>query len=120
MAGHRVCAAEVEPDPRRRTQLGYEGARRAARRGLMRNGELAAEGIEADYLKSGQLEVALNDAQAARLRAGLALALESGLGEHDLLALEAGELRTRVRVSGARLATFTPHVARVHPAKLLA
>src|SRR5207302_78888 len=136
MAGHRVCAAEVEPDPRRRTQLGYEGARRAARRGLMRNGELgfwwrSLGGVpdprppldgpfEADYLKSGQLEVALNDAQAARLRAGLALALESGLGEHDLLALEAGELRTRVRVSGARLATFTPHVARVHPAKLLA
>jgi glycine/D-amino acid oxidase-like deaminating enzyme len=80
---------------------------------------LAAEGIDADYLKSGQLEVALNDAQVARLRAGLALARESGLSEHDLLALEARELKARVRVSGARLATFTPYVARVHPAKLL-
>jgi glycine/D-amino acid oxidase-like deaminating enzyme len=81
---------------------------------------LAAEGIEADYLKSGHLDVALNDAQAARLRAGLALAGESGLGEQDLRAVEAEQLRARLRVSGARLATFSPHVARVHPARLLA
>ena len=81
---------------------------------------LAAEGIEADYLKGGHLDVALNDAQVARLRAGLALARESGLGEHDLRAVEGEQLKARLRVSGARLATFSPHVARVHPARLLA
>src|SRR5438874_4055332 len=64
---------------------------------------LAAEGIDADYLKSGHLDVALNDAQAARLRARLAAAHESGLGEHDLRAVEAERLEARLRVSGARL-----------------
>jgi glycine/D-amino acid oxidase-like deaminating enzyme len=81
---------------------------------------LAAEGIEADYLKSGHLDVAFNDAQVARLRADLALARESGLGARDLRAVEAEQLEARVRVCGARLATFSPHVARVHPARLLA
>ncbi|TMK95673.1 MAG: FAD-dependent oxidoreductase [Actinobacteria bacterium] len=80
---------------------------------------LAAEGIEADQLKSGHLDVALNDAQVARLRARLATARESGIGERDLRAVEAEELRVRLRVAGARLATFTPHVVRVHPARLL-
>src|SRR5437879_5700269 len=51
---------------------------------------------------------------------GLWLAPESGLGEHDLRAVEGEQLKARLRVSGARLATFTPHVARVHPARLLA
>src|SRR5438132_1130962 len=63
---------------------------------------LAAEGIEADQLKSGHLDVALNDAQVARLRARLATARESGIGERDLRAVEAEELRVRLRVAGAQ------------------
>src|SRR5207302_1126957 len=42
-----------------------------------------------------------------------------GLGEEDVRELDAGQLAERVRVAGARAATFSPHVARVHPAKLL-
>jgi glycine/D-amino acid oxidase-like deaminating enzyme len=38
----------------------------------------------------------------------------------DLRELSAGELQRRVRVAGARAASFSPHVARVHPAKLVA
>jgi glycine/D-amino acid oxidase-like deaminating enzyme len=76
--------------------------------------------IEADLVKGGTLTVALGEAQARRLRAEVAHARALGLGEHDLRELSAGELRERVRVAGARAASFSPHVARVHPAKLLA
>src|SRR5262249_6661855 len=44
---------------------------------------------------------------------------ELGLGERDLRALDAAELEQRLRVAGARCATFSPHAARVHPGKLL-
>jgi glycine/D-amino acid oxidase-like deaminating enzyme len=80
---------------------------------------LVQEGIEADFLKSGQLAVALNRAQALRLREQVSGAREQGLGEQDLRELSAEESAQRLRVTGARGATFTPHVARVHPAKLL-
>ncbi len=81
---------------------------------------LAGHGISADYHKGGQLSVAFNDAQAARLAAWIASVRERGLGEQDVEHLTAGQLRERVHVSGARAGAFSPHVARVHPAKLLA
>ena len=75
--------------------------------------------LEADYLESGQLGVAIGKAQAARLREHVAAARGRGVGEEDLRELSAAELGERVRVRGALGATFTPHVARVHPAKLV-
>jgi glycine/D-amino acid oxidase-like deaminating enzyme len=42
-----------------------------------------------------------------------------GLGEDDLRLLEPDELAARMRVEGALGASFTPHCARVHPAKLV-
>jgi glycine/D-amino acid oxidase-like deaminating enzyme len=85
--------------------------------------ELAAvvseHAIDADFLKAGQLTVALNDAQLEHVREQVAAARELGLGEGDLHELSAGQLEERVRVAGARGASYTPHVARVHPAKLV-
>ena len=75
--------------------------------------------IDADFIKGGQLRVALNGAQAVRLRERVNGARELGLGERDLRALDATELEQRVRVAGARCATFSPHAARIHPGKLL-
>jgi glycine/D-amino acid oxidase-like deaminating enzyme len=80
---------------------------------------LAAEDIDADFLKGGQLSVALNGAQARRLAVEVASSRQHGLGELDLRTLSDTELAERVRVAGARSAAFTPHVARVHPAKLV-
>ena len=80
---------------------------------------LYEHGLEADYVKSGQLGVAIGGAQAARLRGLVEAARAGGLGEEDLRELSAAELGERVRVRGARAASFTPHVARVHPAKLV-
>jgi glycine/D-amino acid oxidase-like deaminating enzyme len=80
---------------------------------------LAAHDIEADFVKGGHVGVALIDAQALRLRESVRLGRDRGLSEQDLRELEPEELEDRIRVAGARCATFSPHVARVHPAKLL-
>ena len=76
--------------------------------------------IDADFHKGGHLSVALNEAQLSRLDHELAGARAAGLGEADLRFLGAEELAGEVRVKGALGASFSPHVARVHPAKLLA
>ena len=81
---------------------------------------LADNEIDADFLKAGHLSVALNEPQALRLREMVAGGRAHGLGEEDLRELSRGELEDRLRVAGARGATFSPHVASVHPAKLLA
>jgi glycine/D-amino acid oxidase-like deaminating enzyme len=82
-------------------------------------GVLAEQGIDADFVKGGHLSVALGEAQSSRLRDSVASARGRGLGEEDLRELSREELAARVHVAGAHGATFSPHVARVHPAKLL-
>jgi glycine/D-amino acid oxidase-like deaminating enzyme len=80
---------------------------------------LARESIDADFVKGGRLELALNEAQSVRVRRHVGAGAGHGLGERDLRELGAAELAGRLRVAGARGAGFTPHVARVHPAKLV-
>jgi glycine/D-amino acid oxidase-like deaminating enzyme len=75
--------------------------------------------IDAEFVKSGALSVALGEAQALRLDADLRDSRSRGLAESDLRWLGVEQLRERVRIVGARAASFSPHVARVHPAKLL-
>jgi glycine/D-amino acid oxidase-like deaminating enzyme len=82
-------------------------------------GVLAAQGIDADFVKGGHLSVALGRAQSLRLRDSVASARGRGLADEDLRELSREELAARVDVAGAQRATFSPHVARVHPAKLL-
>ncbi len=79
---------------------------------------IAAEGIDCGWLQSGTLMVATSAPQASRLRAGVERRRSFGMGEDDLRLLEPGELATRVRVRGARAASFTPHCGRVDPARL--
>jgi glycine/D-amino acid oxidase-like deaminating enzyme len=81
---------------------------------------VAHEQIEADLIRGGHLGVALDAAQLARLREAIALSRRHGVEEADLRELGSEELRGRLLVAGARGASFSPHVARVHPAKLLA
>ncbi len=70
-------------------------------------------------VRGGTLHVAQSPAQLARLRAEVAHEREwGGLGEDDLRLLEPGELASRMRVDGALGASYTPHCARIHPAKL--
>jgi glycine/D-amino acid oxidase-like deaminating enzyme len=81
---------------------------------------LAEHDIDADFHKGGHLAVALNPAQGLRLRDQVQRSREYGLGERDLRALSAQQLAERLRIAGAHSATFSPHVARAHPTKLLA
>jgi glycine/D-amino acid oxidase-like deaminating enzyme len=81
---------------------------------------LERERIDADFVKGGHLAVALNGAQALRLREHTAHMRALGAGEDDLRELSSEQLAERVRVQGAELAMFSPHAARVHPVKLLA
>jgi glycine/D-amino acid oxidase-like deaminating enzyme len=114
----------------------FSGSRRAYARGASRGAVLelrrqmfatveevaavlARHGIDADLRRGGELTVATGDAQARRLRSEVAQARADGLSEADLRLLEHDELERRIRVAGASAASFSPHVARVHPAKLL-
>lgn len=79
-----------------------------------------AEGIDADLVKPGVLYVARSAAQLARMREGLASDATWGIGEEHQRELTGEELGRRVGVEGALGATFSPHCARVQPAKLVA
>lgn len=80
---------------------------------------LSEEGVEADFLKGGHLTVALDGAQETRVRESVHDAHAHGLSEADLHELHRRALAQRVRIDGARRGAFSPHVARVHPVKLL-
>ena len=81
---------------------------------------LLQHAIDADFVKGGHVTVALNDAQAMRVRDWVRAEREQGLGEDELHEVAAAALARRLRVAGARGGAFSPHVARVHPVKLLA
>ncbi len=80
---------------------------------------LAEERIEAEFVRGGNLSVALGAAQLSHLRGKIARAREHGVEEADLHELGATEVRERVQVAGAVGGAYSPHVARVHPAKLV-
>ncbi len=77
------------------------------------------ESIDCDWKHGGTLRVAQSDTQLARLRA-VAAGEREDLGD-DLAwrLLDAAELAGRVRIGDGRGALFSPHCARVQPAKLV-
>ncbi|GGO81261.1 NAD(P)/FAD-dependent oxidoreductase [Wenjunlia tyrosinilytica] len=77
----------------------------------------AEEAIDADIVKGGVLEVAYSPAQLARLRAFHEA--EVAFGEKDRVLLSARETAGRIRVARALGGSWTPHGARIHPAKLV-
>lgn len=79
----------------------------------------ADEGIDADIRKDGVLHVATNAAQERRLREALPSLRAEGWGENDLIELDRDRLAERVRIAGARSAQWSPHCARIQPAKLV-
>ena len=79
----------------------------------------AADSIECDYRRGGTLTFARSSAQVARAQRELASAAELGVGEEDLRWLGPEDLAGVATVHGARGATFSPHCARIHPARLV-
>jgi len=78
------------------------------------------EGIDADIVKSGLLHVARSPAQLVRMREVLGSDAAWGIEEDHQRELDAGETAERVRVEGALGSVFSPHGARVQPARLVA
>lgn len=76
-----------------------------------------AEGIDADIVKGGELNVARNAAQAERLEAWFAE--ESAWDGTDAQLLDAAATRDRLAVAGATGSMWHPHCARIQPAKLV-
>jgi glycine/D-amino acid oxidase-like deaminating enzyme len=83
-------------------------------------GVCRTEGIDADIVKHGVVYVARSAAQLTRMREGLADDAAWGIGTGHQRELTVAELGERLRVEGALGATFSPHCARVQPAKLVA
>jgi glycine/D-amino acid oxidase-like deaminating enzyme len=78
-----------------------------------------SERIEADIEMGGTLAVATNKAQLARLRVALEEDRKWGLGPGDARLLDPDETAQRVRIEGAAGSIFSPHCARIQPAKLV-
>jgi glycine/D-amino acid oxidase-like deaminating enzyme len=75
-----------------------------------------AEGIDADYAKGGTLIMARNPAQRDRALEDVREARGYGL---DLAWLDRDEATARIGATDVLGATYTPHCAAIHPAKLV-
>ncbi|XVQ89537.1 NAD(P)/FAD-dependent oxidoreductase [Microbispora siamensis] len=75
------------------------------------------EGIDADIVKGGILRVAHAPSHLPRLTAQVRAA--RAWGDTDVEQLDAEQTTARIRVDGALGASFSPHCARVQPAKLV-
>lgn len=77
----------------------------------------AAEEIDAQYFRGGQLRIARGQAQVPGIQDAYEAARVLGI-EEDLVLLDAEKTAERVRITGARGALYNPHCATVHPARL--
>jgi glycine/D-amino acid oxidase-like deaminating enzyme len=78
-----------------------------------------SERIEADFHKGGTLTLVTSPTQLERVRSEVDDDRSWGFGEDDFRWLDRLEVEERVKVAGVLGARFTPHCARVHPARLV-
>ncbi|MGP7998776.1 MAG: NAD(P)/FAD-dependent oxidoreductase [Streptosporangiaceae bacterium] len=78
----------------------------------------AAEGIDCHWAKGGTVQLARSPAQLERAREEVAEYRAFGFGQADLRLLNRAEAAERVAASGVLGATYTPHCAAIHPARL--
>lgn len=77
------------------------------------------ERIDARWQQGGTVTLARHPVQLRRLREQVADARSWGLGVDDLALLDAEEARSMAAASRVHGATYTPHCAAVHPARLV-
>jgi glycine/D-amino acid oxidase-like deaminating enzyme len=80
---------------------------------------VAAEGIDCDFHKGGTVVLARTEVQLARARAEVETAYAWGDTKDDVRLLDPHEAADHVRATGTLGATYTPHCARIQPAKLV-
>ena len=76
------------------------------------------EGIDAHFNKGGTLTLVTSPTQLARVKDEVADERGWGYGPEDYRWLDPDEVRTRIRLPRVWGAAFTPHCARLHPARL--
>lgn len=79
----------------------------------------AAEGIDAKYARGGTVSLARTPVQLRRLRAQVRAARDWEQDSDDLQLLDAAQAQARVAASDVLGATWTPHCAAIHPARLV-
>jgi glycine/D-amino acid oxidase-like deaminating enzyme len=79
----------------------------------------AQEGIDCHYRKGGTISLARTPGQLERARRLVAQARSWGFGPNDVSLLGEAEAAEHVRATGVLGATFTPHCAAIHPARLV-
>lgn len=98
----------------------YDHLRHVLQRAVSDLGSTAAEdGIDAQFVQGGTLYAARTHAQVERLKAEVDEARQLGVGAEDLDWLDEDAFGERLRLDGARGGTFSPHCARLNPARLV-
>lgn len=77
------------------------------------------ENIAADFVKGGTVALAATAPQCERMRNAHRAATQAGLAEPGATLLGADEVRARVRTPRVAGGLYTPHCARLHPARLV-
>jgi glycine/D-amino acid oxidase-like deaminating enzyme len=77
-----------------------------------------ADGIDCDFSHGGTLSFARSEVQEVRGQHYVASAAEHGVGPEDLRWLEGEDLKVHGWVHDARGAAYSPHCARIQPARL--
>lgn len=113
-------AGEAQVYDRRQGQAGVVRAERAMIDGIDWIGDVVSrESIDCGWVKGGAYRVATSEPQLARARAGLDARRARGYGDDDAWLMTPGEIRAEVRIAGVLGGTYTPHCARVDPARLV-
>jgi glycine/D-amino acid oxidase-like deaminating enzyme len=80
---------------------------------------VAREGIPCSWTKGGTVTLARSAVQLERARAEVAEARRWGFDDADLLLLGPAQARRRLAATNVLGATYTPHCAALHPARLV-
>ena len=111
--GESKLAKASSPDAARRMRLAMQAT-------VDEVGQVAAdEGVDAHFRKGGTIVAARTPAQLRRAAEEVDAARQRGLGPDDLGLLSAEEATARLGATGVLGATYTPHCARLHPARLV-
>jgi glycine/D-amino acid oxidase-like deaminating enzyme len=77
-----------------------------------------AEGIDCDWHKGGMMFLATAPTQLERTKSLVDYERAWGFGDEDFTWLDAVEASQRITIDGLLGAVYSPHCARIHPAKL--
>ena len=75
--------------------------------------------LDVDYHRGGTITGATNAVQKDRIENELSEMRSFGFGEEHSRILSSKELSTRLNIDGLTTASYTPHCAAIHPAKLV-